>query len=498
MSTDATPFDASLAGAPPVTQSDAARNRLVIALLLVSTFVVFLNETIMSVAIPHLMTDLGVEASVAQWLTTAFLLTMAVVIPITGFLLQRLNTRPMFLLAMSVFTVGTLLCAVAPGIELLIAGRVVQAVGTAIMMPLLMTTVMTLVTPEARGKTMGNISIVMSVAPAIGPTIGGFILANLEWRWIFILVLPIAVGALVLGYRKIQNVSTPRYAPLDILSVVLSALAFGGLIYGLSSFGESFAHTGEPSAIPVWAPVAVGAVAMAVFVWRQLGLQNDNKALLDLRVFQSRNYSVSVGLMLIAMMALFGTVILLPIYTQRVLGLDALQTGLLLLPGGLIMGLLGPVVGRLFDRVGPTMLAVPGTILVSAVLWALTTVGTGTPVWALVAGHIVLSVGLALIFTPVFTSSMGSVRKELYSHASAVLGSVQQLAGAAGIALFIALMTIRTASLTVEGLEGVEALAGGIRLAFLVGAIISLFAIIAALFIRKPEGGEPGMSHGGH
>jgi len=496
MSTDATTFDAELVGSPAVTPSEAARNKLVIALLLVSTFVVFLNETIMSVAIPHLMADLGVTASLAQWLTTAFLLTMAVVIPVTGFLLQRLDTRPIFLLAMSIFTLGTLLCAVSPGIELLIAGRVVQAVGTAIMMPLLMTTVMTLVPPEGRGKTMGNISIVMSVAPAIGPTIGGFILANLEWRWMFILVLPIALGALALGFRKIQNVSTPRYAPLDVISVILSAFAFGGLIYGLSSFGESFAHAGEPSVVPLWVPIAVGVVAMAVFVWRQLGLQQENKALLDLRVFQSRNYTVSVSMMLIAMMALFGTIILLPIYTQNVVGLDTLQTGLLMLPGGLVMGLMGPVVGRLYDRVGPTVLAVPGAILVSAVMWALTTVGRDTSVWALLAGHMVLSVGLALIFTPVFTSSMGSVRKELYSHASAVLGSVQQLAGAAGIALFIALMTIRTASLTAEGVDPVEALASGVRSAFLVGAIISLGAVVAAFFIRKPEGGTAG--HGGH
>jgi DHA2 family lincomycin resistance protein-like MFS transporter len=495
MGTDATTFDA-MPAAEPAIQGDAARNRLVIALLLVSTFVVFLNETIMSVAIPHLMTDLGVAASVAQWLTTAFLLTMAVVIPVTGFLLQRLNTRPIFLLAMSIFTTGTLLCAVAPGIELLIAGRVVQAVGTAIMMPLLMTTVMTLVPPEARGKTMGNISIVMSVAPAIGPTIGGLILANLEWRWMFILVLPIAIGALALGASRIQNVTTPRYAPLDVLSVVLSALAFGGLIYGLSSFGESFAHADEPSMVPLWVPLVLGAVAMAAFVFRQLRLQDDNKALLDLRVFRSVNYSVSIGMMLVAMMTLFGTVILLPLYTVNVVGLDTLQTGLLLLPGGLIMGLMGPVVGRLYDRFGPAVLAVPGAVLVSAVMWALTLVGQDTSVWALLAGHIVISIGLALIFTPVFTSSMGSVRKELYSHASAVLGSVQQLAGAAGIALFIALMTIRSASLSAEGVDPVEALAGGIRLAFFVGAIISLFAIVAAFFIRKPDGGAPGMGHG--
>lgn len=478
----------------PASASDAARNRLVIALLLVSTFVVFLNETVMSVAIPHLMRDLGVTASAAQWLTTAFLLTMAVVIPITGFLLQRLNTRPIFLLAMSIFTLGTLICAIAPGIELLIAGRVVQAVGTAIMMPLLMTTVMTLVPPQSRGTTMGNISIVMSVAPAVGPTIGGFILAHLEWRWMFILVLPIAIGALALGWRKIENVSTPRYAPLDVVSVVLSALAFGGLVYGLSSFGEEIAHAGEAPLVPAWAFVLVGAVGMGLFVQRQLRLQNQDRALLDLRVFQSRNYAVAVSMMLVAMMTLLGTIILLPIYTQSVVGLDTLQTGLLMLPGGLVMGLMGPVVGRLYDRVGPTVLAVPGTVLVSLVMTGLTMVSQDTPVWLLLGGHVVLSIGLALVFTPVFTASMASVRKELYSHASAVLGAVQQLAGAAGIALFIAVMTVQSAALAGGGLDPVSALAGGIRLAFTVGAVLSVFMILAALMIRRPP--ATGMASG--
>jgi MFS transporter, DHA2 family, lincomycin resistance protein len=461
-----------------------ARNRLVIRLLLVSAFVVILNETIMGVAIPRLMASLGVTASAAQWLTTAFLLTMAVVIPITGFLLQRVRTRQVFVVAMSLFCTGTLVAALAPGLPVLVVARVIQASGTAIMFPLLMTTVMTLVPPESRGKTMGNISIVISVAPAIGPTLSGLILNYLHWRWMFILVLPIAIGALWLGIRRIENVTTPRYAPLDLPSVVLSAFAFGGGVYGLSLIGAA----GAPGEQPFWLPLAVGGVSMVLFVHRQLRLQKRDRALRDLRTFGSRNFTVSVLLMAAMMMSLFGTIILLPIYLQNVLGLTTLQTGLLLLPGGLLMGLLGPPVGRQYDRVGPAKLLIPGVVIVTAVLWAMTLLGPSTWVGNILAGHIVMSVGFALLFTPLFTVTLSSVRPELYSHGSAVLGSIQQVAGAAGVALFVALMAARGARLTAAGASAVDALAGGIRAGFLCGAIVALAAVVCVFFVRKPAG----------
>lgn len=479
---------------PPAAPLDAettARNRLVISLLLVSAFVVILNETIMGVAIPRLMADLGVTASAAQWLTTAFLLTMAIVIPITGFLLQRLHTRTVFVLAMSMFSLGTLVSALAPGLAMLVVGRIVQAIGTALMMPLLMTTVMNLVPPETRGRTMGNISIVISVAPAIGPTISGLILSVLSWRWMFLLVLPIALGALLLGVLKLKNVTTPRYAPLDFLSVGLSVFGFGGLVYGLSNMGPAAA------AGPVSGGVAlgIGAVALVLFVWRQLALQSADRALLDLRTFASRTFTVSVVLMAISMMALFGTIILLPIYMQNVLGLDALKTGLLLLPGGLVMGLMAPPVGRLYDRHGPTPLILPGSALVSAVMWGMAFMNEFTHVGWLLAAHIVLSVGLALMFTPLFSASLGSLPPKLYSHGSAVIGTIQQVAGAAGTALFIALMANQMAALTASGLSEIASTAGGIRTAYLWGAVISTFAVVAAFFVRKPEEVAPDAHH---
>ena len=467
---------------------NAARDKLVIGLLLASTFVVFLNETIMTVALPRLMLALDVPASAVQWLTTAFLLTMAVVIPITGFLIQRMNTRPIYIMAMSIFSVGTLICAVSPGLELLIFGRVIQAVGTAIMMPLLMTTVMTLVPPEARGKTMGNISIVISVAPAIGPTISGFVLNYLEWRWLFILVLPIALLALVLGTKWMKNVTEPRYAPLDISSVILSAIAFGGLVYGLSGLGSS--ETATIAGLPAWATLLVGAVVMVIFVLRQLSLQKKDAALLDFRTFQSKLYSICLAMLAISMMTLLGTIILLPIYTQNVLGVDALQTGLMLMPGGLLMGLLAPSIGRLYDRIGPRPLVIPGTLLVAGVLWALTLVGQSTSIWNILIGHMVLSVGLALVFTPLFTAGLGAVPPQLYSHGSAMLGSIQQVAGAAGVALFVAVMSIQTRMSVEAGMDATAALTSGIRLAFLCGAVIFMVALVLAFFVRRPPVAE--------
>ncbi|MBB5643229.1 MDR family MFS transporter [Cryobacterium roopkundense] len=479
------PLSPEATQAPPFVdgpvRDDSARNRLVISLLLVSAFVVILNETIMGVAMPHLMTDLSITASAAQWLTTAFMLTMAVVIPITGFLLQRFNTRPVFIAAMTLFSLGTLIAALAPGFEVLLLGRVVQASGTAIMMPLLMTTVMTLVAPASRGKTMGNISIVISVAPAIGPTISGIILSVLDWRWMFILVLPIAIGALLLGAARIQNVTTPRQVPIDTFSIVLSAFGFGGLVYGLSNLGS----TGESGAAAGIVPLVIGVLALALFVLRQLTLQRTDRALLDLRTFQSRTFTVAIIMLGLSMMALFGTIILLPIYMQNVLGLDALATGLLLLPGGITMGVLAPFVGRIYDKFGPTVLLAPGSIIVSGALWSMTLMGESTAPSLLMTAHISLSVGLALIFTPLFTAGLASLRPKLYSHGSAVVGTVQQLAGAAGTALFIAVMASQSAGLIADGVNEVTATAAGVQSAFVYGAVISLFAIPLAFFVRR-------------
>jgi MFS transporter, DHA2 family, lincomycin resistance protein len=464
--------------------TNAARDRMVLRLLIVSTFVVVLNETIMSVALPTLMIDLGISAATAQWLTTGFLLTMAVVIPITGFLIQRFHTRQVYLLAMVLFTVGTLLAAVAPGFAVLLVARVIQASGTAIMLPLLMTTAVSLVPVNARGRTMGTISIVIAVAPAIGPTISGLILSVLSWRFMFILVLPVAVVALLLGAIKMVNVTEPRKVPLDVLSVILAALGFGGLLYGLSSLGEGASH--EQTLTP-FIPALVGVLALVCFVSRQVVLARHGSPLLDLRTFTSRNFTYSIVLIALASLVLFGSLILLPIYMQSVLGLNTLTAGLLLLPGGLAMGLLSPIVGRLYDRYGPKPLLPVGALMISAALWLMSALlHEGTVVAMILLVHVLLNIGLAFTFTPLFSASLGSLQPDFYSHGSAILNTIQQVMGAVGTALFITIMAAVEATRAATGEAQVESTAAGVHQAFIVGASISIIGIAASFLVRRP------------
>ncbi|WP_040164959.1 MDR family MFS transporter [Microbacterium gorillae] len=458
-------------------------------LLLAAAFVAILNETTMSVALPHLMKDLGITAVQAQWLTTAFMLTMAVVIPTTGFLLQRFTTRAVFLTAISLFSVGTAVAAVAPGFEVLLAARVVQASGTAIMMPLLMTTVMTLVPAESRGRFMGRISIVMSLAPAIGPSMAGLVLQSLSWHWIFGIVLPIALIALVAGWRWMTNTGEPGHAPLDILSVILSAFAFGGIVFGLSQLGSAESTGGSATAMII--ALTVGVISLALFVWRQLVLQQRDDALLDLRVFLSRNFTITMIQMTVLSAAFFGALTVLPLYLQNVLELKPFEAALVLLPGALAMGLLGPLIGRIYDAKGPRVLLIPGSIIAAAVLWFYTTVTETTSPVVIGAAQTLICIGLAMSFTPLFTASLGSLTPKLYSHGSAVVGTVQQVAGAAGIALLVTVMSAVTAASAGEGRTAAGA--AGTRSAFLIAAVLSLVPIVLSFFVRKPDDSPEGI-----
>ncbi|MEV6678878.1 DHA2 family efflux MFS transporter permease subunit [Streptomyces erythrochromogenes] len=455
----------------------------VLRILVLSTFVVLLNETIMVNAIPRLMRDFEVTAAAAGWLSTAFMLTMAVVIPVTGWFLQRVTTRTAFSLAMALFLAGTALAAAAPAFPVLLAARVIQAGGTAVMMPLLMTTLMTLVPPQDRGRVMGSITLVISVAPALGPAVSGVLLQLGSWRLLFVAVLPIAGAMAVFGRRKLVNIGEPQAVPIDWLSVPLAAAGFGALVYGLSGLGAGGEAQGP---VPPAVTTLAGAVLVALFAWRQLALQRSSAPLLDLRALTFRHFSVALGLMCLSFMALMGAFILLPMYLQEVCGLTSLQTGLLLIPGGLTMGLLGPQVGKLYDRLGAPRLVVPGAVLTALCLALFALTGEQTSPWLVLVLHVALSAGMAFVFTPVFTSGLSVLPPHLYPHGSAILGSLQQVAAAAGTALVISVMSGRAATAAAEGADATGALATGVRWGFGIGAVLGALAVLLALLVRTP------------
>ncbi|MFK0250377.1 DHA2 family efflux MFS transporter permease subunit [Amycolatopsis azurea] len=465
-----------------------ARAGLLIGVLVLSAFVMILNETILSVALRDLTVDLKVPTTTVQWLTSGFLLTMAVVIPITGFLLERFTPRQVFLASLTLFSTGTLVSALAPGFALLLTGRVIQACGTAVMLPLLMTTVMRLVPVEKRGATMGTITIVIAVAPAIGPTIGGAVLSSLGWRWMFWIVLPLSLAALAVGALRLRLDSDTRKVPLDVLSVILSAIGFGGVLYGLSTSGEP---AGGHQPVPPWVPIVVGVVSLAVFTWRQLRLQKEDRALLDLRPFTHRSFVVSLVLTALLFMCLLGAAaILLPLYLQTVLHTTTFVSGLAVLPGGLVLGLLGRPVGALYDRFGPRPLVIPGAAAMAVSLWLFALLGADSPLVAVIAIHVLLMAGLGLMMTPLMTESLGSLPEHLYSHGSAILATLQQLAGALGTAVFIAVATASTAT---PGMASPDAT--GIRTTFMVAGCVGVAAFLGSLFVKKSAGATSAAAH---
>ncbi|GAA1704551.1 DHA2 family lincomycin resistance protein-like MFS transporter [Propioniferax innocua] len=454
---------------------------IALSLMIASAFIFILNETTLVVALPVIMERFEVTAAAGQWLTTGFMLTLAVVIPTTGYLLQRLTTRQVFITSLSLFLGGSVLAASAPTFWALLAGRVVQASGTGLMLPLLMTSVMSLVPVQRRGAVMGLIGVVIAAAPALGPTVSGLILQTLGWRWVFSLMVPLGVASLVVGLVMVRNVGEVVRDRLDVPSVLLSAVGFGSTVLGLSTLGEA---AGQPDALAqALVALAVGVVTLGVFTRRQLVLQRSGAPLLDLRPFLEARFTFSLLTMLLAMFAMFGSMIVLPIYLQNVHGYGTLVAGLVMLPGGLAMAVMSQVVGRLYDAFGSRWLVLPGALGLTSAAWTMTLYTPQTALWMIVVTQTALMVSLGLLFTPLFSDALGALEQRLTSHGSAILNTLQQLAGAAGTALAVTALSLGAG--WSGAADQVTSLMAGARAAYLAGAVVSLGVVVAVMLQRR-------------
>lgn len=441
--------------------------------MVLATFVVILNETVMLNAIPRLTVEFSVTEGAAAWLSTIFLLAMAAVMPMTGWLIGRLGARSAAGLAMGVFCGGTFLAALAPTFGVLVAARAVQAVGTAVMVPLLMTTVMTVVAEGDRGRVMGRVALAISVAPAIGPTVSGLVLEYTSWRAIFAGVLPVALFVTVLVVRRLSPEKDQGTAPLDLLSAVLAAVGFAPLIYGLSELG------GSDGPVPPLLAVVIGLGAVGAFVVRQHRLVATGGPFLDLRTLAHGQFRRSLYVLAIGYMAMLAALLVIPLHLQTSLGLSELESGLLLVPGGVVMGVLGPVVGRVMDRTGGVWLVPVGsTGMTVALLGLASAVGLDLGAGWILAGHLLFMASVALIFTPAFTAGLEVLPAALYAHGSSVLNTVQQVAGAAGIAVAMAVLSAGSRAAIIRGVDESAAFTQGVMHAL---AVLSGLAVVTVI-----------------
>ncbi|SFM35784.1 MFS transporter, DHA2 family, lincomycin resistance protein [Paenibacillus sp. 1_12] len=368
--------------------------------LIVGMFVAALNETLMGNALPELMKSFGVSAATGQWLSTAYMLVVGVLVPVTAILQQWFTTRQIFLSAMSLFFVGTVTSAVSPEFGVLLVGRIIQAIGTGMLLPLVMNVIMTIYPPEKRGGAMGMLGLVVMFAPAIGPTISGLIVDGLSWRWLFYLVIPFALLSIIIGAAVLRNVSEVTKPRVDLLFIVLSTIGFGGIVYGFSSAGEY----GWSEPIVIWT-IAAGSVSLLLFVWRQLLLK---QPVMDLRAFRYPTFALVAVLMVVLMMTFFSSAIMLPMFMQGVLMVTAFKSGLILLPGGIVNGFMAPISGKLFDKFGLRVLVIPGLAVAVVSLWQFTRFDEATSTGFLVAVHIALMIGIALVMMPAQTAGSTS------------------------------------------------------------------------------------------
>ncbi|MBW4080817.1 DHA2 family efflux MFS transporter permease subunit [Paenibacillus sp. S150] len=452
--------------------------------LLLAGFIGMFSETALNVALSDLMIVLDITPTTAQWLTTAYLLTLGVLVPISGLLLQWFTTRQLFVAALSFSILGTFLAAMSPSFEFLLTARVVQAMGTALLLPLMFNTILIIIPAEKRGAAMGLIGLVIMVAPAIGPTIAGLLIASLSWHWIFWLSLPFLVIALISGILFMQNVTEVTKPKIDILSIVLSSAGFGGVVFGFSSAGEAEGW-GSPKVIIA---IAVGVLALVLFVIRQMTMK---QPMINLRAFKFPMFVVGVLMVFICMMVILSSMLILPMYLQQGQGYSAFKAGLLLLPGGIINGLMSPIMGRLFDKYGPKWLVIPGLVIVAVSLWFFSSITVASTIVFVIVLHSALMVGISMIMMPAQTNGINQLPLELYPDGTAIMNTLQQVAGAIGTALAVSIMTagtksyLETVSNPADPANIVSAFTQGVQNAFIFGMAMAIIGLVVAFFLKR-------------
>ncbi|WP_174612968.1 MDR family MFS transporter [Virgibacillus ihumii] len=457
---------------------------LMIAALLTGAFMGIINETLLATALPTIQQAFEISRGEVQWMTTAFLMTNGIMIPVSAFLIDRFSTRGLFLTAIGLFGVGTAIAAVATVYPVLLLGRVVQASGCGIMLPLLMTVLLAIISVERRGTAMGMIGIVIAFGPAIGPTLSGWLLEHYSWRSLFITVLPIVAVTMIVAALFLRNVTELRKPKIDVLSIILSSIGFGSFLYGFSIASQS----GWLSPV-VLISTGTGIVVIGLFVWRQLVLKTP---MLEFRVFQFRIFTLAIIITMTVLISLIGAETLLPLFMQNVLNFSPLESGLMLLPGAIVIGILSPITGRLFDKFGAKWLALIGLSIVTVTTFMFTRLSLETSFTYLTVIYAIRMFGLSFALMPVMTSALNQLPPKWYAHGSAMANTLQQISASIGTAILVTLVAMGTKSFVPDTaaspeLIGKQAQVVGFEWAFMGSTALAFIAFVLALFLHPPK-----------
>lgn len=482
----------------------------VLLAMIFGMFIAILNQTLLNVALPKINTDFNISANTGQWLMTGFMLVNGILIPISAYLFNKYSYRKLFLVAMTLFTIGSLVCGMSGSFTVMMAGRVLQAIGAGILMPLGTNVFMTIFPPERRGAAMGTLGIAMILAPAIGPTLSGYIVENYHWNVMFYGMFIIGLVSLAISYiwfRVYQVTTNPK---ADIPGIIFSTIGFGALLYGFSEAGN---NTWSSPIVVI--SLIVGVIFIIAFVIRELTMR---VPMLSMEVLKYSGFTLTTVINMIVTMSLFGGMILLPLYLQNLRGFTPIQSGLLLLPGALIMGVMGPIAGKLLDTIGIKPLALVGTGIMTYATWELTKLNMNTTYGHLMLIYIIRSFGMSFIMMPIMTAGMNSLPQRLISHGNALSNTLRQLAGSIGTALLVTVMSTQSTQYaagyaqdldktnpflkdrlqemaqamggeqmaTSQILEFVQKLASinGVNSAFLIATALSALAFILSLFLK--------------
>ncbi|MBM7646099.1 DHA2 family lincomycin resistance protein-like MFS transporter [Scopulibacillus daqui] len=459
--------------------------KVILVTFMIGAFFAVLNETLLNIALTELMKEFHVDAPTIQWLATGFMLVMGVLMPVSALFIQWFTTRQMFIGVMIIFLIGTVLAGCAVNFPMLLTGRMVQAVGTGLLIPVIMNALLLIYQPEVRGKIMGIFGLVIMFAPAIGPTLSGVIVDALGWRWLFLIVIPFAIFSILFAFKYLQNVGEVTKPKADVISILLSTIGIGGIVYGFSSAGENEKGFLSPAILLM---IGISILSLLLFVLRQLKL---DEPLLDVRVFKYKRYTQGVILFVIVVMAMFASEIVMPMYLQGPLEYTAKMAGLVLLPGALLNGLMSPLMGSLFDKYGPRKLIIPGTAVLIGVTIFFCNINPSVPIWAFIIVYIILMLSISAILMPAQTNGLNELPKHLYPHGTAIANTLQPVAGAFGVSIFVSLMTqgknhylgMQQGAITKQIMN--EAMTQGVHHAYWFALVLSIVAFFIVLFIKK-------------